>query len=314
MHIQPSDRAILYNIAMIQQKSAELLFSLEPSKRTTEELQVAVKHAQQAVKWVPLLLPSQSTASIETDKFSTFRALAGDKSGALPYDADLADQRARYGDGLLRRAPEQVTRQEAYESEAQARVEEVRKLRAAEQERIRAAEVILPFPCQRKRYHELTLKQEERRAELAAKAAEVTAARRAAQEEARKWAEEENAREAEEEAKRAQHAEKRKKKAKDEIISGDEAVVGGEKKKRKTGGGGKKGGRKARSKSEISSEEEQEVEYDDEKSERGDGEEEETGDMIAQRKQNTLALLKAKAKAKAKARVCYVSSILENMF
>jgi len=67
--------------------------------------------------------------------------LASDKSGALPYDADLADQRARYGDGLLRRAPEQVSRQEAYESEAQARVEEVRKLRAAEQERIRAAEV-----------------------------------------------------------------------------------------------------------------------------------------------------------------------------
>jgi len=72
---------------------------------------------------------------------STFRALAGDKSGALPYDADLADQRAMYGDGLLRRAPEQITKQEAYESEAHARVEEVRKLRAAEQERIRAAEV-----------------------------------------------------------------------------------------------------------------------------------------------------------------------------
>jgi len=50
MHIQPSDRAILYNIAMIQQKSAELLFSLEPSKRTSEELKVAIDHAQQAVK------------------------------------------------------------------------------------------------------------------------------------------------------------------------------------------------------------------------------------------------------------------------
>jgi hypothetical protein len=77
---------------------------------------------------------------------STFRALAGDKSGALPYDADLADQRARYGDGLLRRAPEQITRQEAYESEAHARVEEVRKLRQAEAERIRAAEVCPFYP------------------------------------------------------------------------------------------------------------------------------------------------------------------------
>lgn len=48
MHIQPSDRAILYNMAMILQKGAELLLGLEPSKRTLEELGVAVNHAQQA--------------------------------------------------------------------------------------------------------------------------------------------------------------------------------------------------------------------------------------------------------------------------
>jgi hypothetical protein len=60
MHIQPSDRAILYNIAMIQQKSAELLFSLEPSKRTTEELKVAIDHAQQAVKYVFNSIPAMS--------------------------------------------------------------------------------------------------------------------------------------------------------------------------------------------------------------------------------------------------------------
>lgn len=77
---------------------------------------------------------------------STFRALADDRSGALPYDADLADQRARYGDGLLRKAPEQMARQEAYEGETQARVEEARKARAAEQERIQAAEVS-DCPC-----------------------------------------------------------------------------------------------------------------------------------------------------------------------
>ena len=70
-----------------------------------------------------------------------FRTLADDKSGALPYDADLADQRARYGDGLLKRAPEQMSRQEAYEGEAQARVEQARRARAEEQARIQAAEV-----------------------------------------------------------------------------------------------------------------------------------------------------------------------------
>lgn len=61
MHIQPSDRAILYNIAMIQQKSAELLFSLEPAKRTTEELQVAIGQAQQAVKYISPLSPVEAS-------------------------------------------------------------------------------------------------------------------------------------------------------------------------------------------------------------------------------------------------------------
>ncbi|ORY32073.1 putative Pol II transcription elongation factor [Naematelia encephala] len=112
MHIQPSDRAILYNIAMIQQKAAEMLLALDPAKRTLEELNRALDQAQQAA--------------------NTFRVLADDRSGALPYDVDLADQRARYGDGLLRKAPEQIARQEEYEGQAAARVEEARKLRAAE--------------------------------------------------------------------------------------------------------------------------------------------------------------------------------------
>ncbi len=71
---------------------------------------------------------------------STFRVLADDRTGQLPYDSDLADQRARYGDGILRKAPEQMSRQEAFEGETQVRVEEAMKVRAEEQERIQAAE------------------------------------------------------------------------------------------------------------------------------------------------------------------------------
>ena len=52
MHLQPSDRAILYNIAMILQKGAEILLGLDPSKRTLEELQIAVTQAEQAARWV----------------------------------------------------------------------------------------------------------------------------------------------------------------------------------------------------------------------------------------------------------------------
>ncbi|KAI0267054.1 hypothetical protein BC834DRAFT_92917 [Gloeopeniophorella convolvens] len=39
LHLTPADKAIVYNIAMIQQKSAELLFALPPAKRTLAELQ-----------------------------------------------------------------------------------------------------------------------------------------------------------------------------------------------------------------------------------------------------------------------------------
>jgi hypothetical protein len=125
-------------------------------------------------------------------------------------------------------------------------------------------------------------RQDQRRAELAAKAEEITAVRRAAQEEARKWAEEEQARELEEEQRRAANMEKRKKKPKDEIISGDE-LIGGEKKKRKVT-------KKSKKKKEEDVETESDVPSGVETGE------EEGEDMIEKRKRETLALLKARSK------------------
>lgn len=72
---------------------------------------------------------------------STFRSLAEDTSSALPYDKDTAYERGRYGDGLLRKAPDQIYKQEEYENEVTARVEEVKRIRAEEQANIKAAEV-----------------------------------------------------------------------------------------------------------------------------------------------------------------------------
>lgn len=79
----------------------------------------------------------------ETNESSIFRALADDQTRPLPYDTELAGQRAKYGEGLLRKAPEQLHRQELYEGEAKARVEEARAARAAEQAKIEAREVRL---------------------------------------------------------------------------------------------------------------------------------------------------------------------------
>ncbi|WRT66885.1 uncharacterized protein IL334_003848 [Kwoniella shivajii] len=259
MHVQPSDRAILYNIAMIQQKAAEMLFSLDVSKRTLEELEVGLQQAQQAA--------------------NTFRALAEDRSGPLPYDADLADQRARYGDGLLRRAPGEMEKQKSYESEFQARVEEARKMRAAEQDRIQAAEAA-------------------RRAEIEAKAAALAEERRKAREEALAWQEELNARVAEEESRKVTNAEKRKKrKEQGTIDSGDDGEVDGqprEKKSRRKAS--KKDGKKSRkggSKSEVSSDEDPLQDQDDDQDQ-----EEDEGVRTAKKAKNTLAMLKAKRKSR----------------
>ncbi len=43
LHLQPADKAVVYNIAMIQQKSAELLFSLQPHILTDLERSIAQK-------------------------------------------------------------------------------------------------------------------------------------------------------------------------------------------------------------------------------------------------------------------------------
>jgi hypothetical protein len=50
LHIHPNDKAILYNIAMIQQKSAELLFSVSVTKRTLKDLEKVIAQATHAQK------------------------------------------------------------------------------------------------------------------------------------------------------------------------------------------------------------------------------------------------------------------------
>ena len=48
LHLHPHDKAITYNIAMIEQKSAELLIALPPAKRTLKELELAKQRAAHA--------------------------------------------------------------------------------------------------------------------------------------------------------------------------------------------------------------------------------------------------------------------------
>ena len=48
LHLNPHDKAIVYNIAMIEQKAAETLFALDPSKRSLEDLRKGIEHAEHA--------------------------------------------------------------------------------------------------------------------------------------------------------------------------------------------------------------------------------------------------------------------------
>ncbi|KZV99295.1 TPR-like protein [Exidia glandulosa HHB12029] len=125
MHLTPGDKAIVYNIAMIEQKAAEMLFGLEASKRTLVELKRAIAQAEHAQTHV---------------NPPVFGSLAADTSGMLPYSRDIADQRRRYGDTMLRKRAEHLAKQEEYENEVNAKFDAARQRRQDEKERLEAAE------------------------------------------------------------------------------------------------------------------------------------------------------------------------------
>lgn len=70
-----------------------------------------------------------------------FASLAADKSASVTYDRDIADNRRKYGDGLLRKAEEHLKNQRQYEAETQSRLEAARQRRQEEKERHDALEV-----------------------------------------------------------------------------------------------------------------------------------------------------------------------------
>ncbi|KDQ14109.1 hypothetical protein BOTBODRAFT_32898 [Botryobasidium botryosum FD-172 SS1] len=191
LHIQANDKAILYNLAMIEQKTGELLFSLGPEKRTLADLQYGIEHAAHAQK--------------------LFASLAADTSGLLPYNTDIANERRKYGDTMLRKSTDQLAAQEKYETENRARLEVARKARQEEKERLDA--------IQREKAEE-----ERRRAEAMAER------RRKATEEAKEWAARARAESDEEEIKKQ---EKSRKAAARKTAKAEESGEDGEPKERK---------------------------------------------------------------------------------
>ncbi|KAF5380573.1 hypothetical protein D9615_004659 [Tricholomella constricta] len=179
-HIQPTDKAIVYNIAMVQQKSAEMLFTINPAKRSLRDLQRVIDQAAHAQK--------------------LFASLASDKSPMVPYNRDIADQRRKYGDNMLRKGDEHLAAQRQFEDEAQAKVEVARRKRQEEKDRQEEQERL-------------------RMDELRKEAEKLAEERRIAREQAMEWTREVRM-ESDEERERKP---KKARKPKNDVGSGDEA-------------------------------------------------------------------------------------------
>ncbi|KAJ6625349.1 RNA polymerase II-associated protein [Mycena sp. CBHHK59/15] len=179
LHIQPNDKAVVYNIAMIQQKSAEMLFGLPTTKRTLKDLKRSIEHATNAQK--------------------LFASLASDKAPMVPYSREIADQRRKYGDNMLRKSEEHLATQKQHEGEVQAKLDTARQKRQEEKERQGALE-------------------RERMEELRKEAEQLAEQRRLAREQALEWTREVRMESDEEKERKPKKARKQKADG-----SGDEA-------------------------------------------------------------------------------------------
>lgn len=64
--------------------------------------------------------------------------MASDDAKNLPYSKDIADQRRKYGESMLRKADEHLANQQRHDMESQTQVAAARKLREEEHERHQA--------------------------------------------------------------------------------------------------------------------------------------------------------------------------------
>jgi RNA polymerase-associated protein CTR9 len=67
----------------------------------------------------------------------------------VPYSREIADQRRKYGDNMLRKSEEHLAVQKQHEGEVQAKLDSARQKRQEEKERQGALEVRLGFPAAR---------------------------------------------------------------------------------------------------------------------------------------------------------------------
>ena len=71
--------------------------------------------------------------------------MAADEASSLPYEKNIADQRRKYGDNMMRKADEHLQTQRQYDAEKAEKLAYAKKLRQDEREKQEALEVRAPI-------------------------------------------------------------------------------------------------------------------------------------------------------------------------
>lgn len=124
---------------MIMQKAAEMMFALPPTKRQVKDLQRAIDQGSQAQKYTYTRFTTFHRTNVPVSRL--FASLAGAPATQLPYSRELADQRRKYGDNMLRKAEEHLSGQRAFEADKAEKLEMARKKRQDEKDKQEAIEV-----------------------------------------------------------------------------------------------------------------------------------------------------------------------------
>ncbi|KAK4056635.1 protein required for normal CLN1 and CLN2 G1 cyclin expression [Microbotryomycetes sp. JL221] len=113
--LKPSDLASLWNLALVQQKGAEMLQSLKPERRTLIEIRQSLQD----------LAASQKI----------YEQLDSDSNPRPPYPKELLRQRLKYGESLLKKSEETIKIQTEFEQTEEAKILLAKRLREEEKQK-----------------------------------------------------------------------------------------------------------------------------------------------------------------------------------
>jgi RNA polymerase-associated protein CTR9 len=114
--VDPSDKTVLYDIALVHQTYAQLISDLPKDQRSTEQMRQAI-------------------SGLESSKASFQTLLDVSPTENVHYDRKIVEQRQRHGESLRTQIERKLADQMEFEEEKKHRTEEARKKRDDEQQR-----------------------------------------------------------------------------------------------------------------------------------------------------------------------------------